>query len=135
MILPYRSCFPRVGGGFDSSAVFPDIDFILPGQRVGSLGHGAVSEDEWGRYALLKGVAPDNSASSPYDQTLSAFENLERELEDVVQLFYCPGQKKVITGTLPDPIYFQRTFHYDPYRKAVGIFQLPCSAFDRQLFC
>ena len=62
MILPHRSCFPRVGGGFDSSAVFPAIDFILPGQRVGSLGHGAVSEDEWGRYALLKGVAPDNSA-------------------------------------------------------------------------
>ena len=87
MILPHRSCFSRVGGGFDSSAVFPEIDFILPGQRVGSLEHGAVSEDEWGRYALLKGVAPDNSASSPYDQTLSAFEKLERELEDVGMAF------------------------------------------------
>ena len=81
MISPSNSCLTKGGCCSDSSADFPEIDFILPGQCVGSLRHGAVSEDEWGRYVLLKGVAPDNSLSSPYEQTLSAFERLERELE------------------------------------------------------
>lgn len=69
------------------SAVFPEIDFAVPGSVVSSLEHGAVSEDEWGRYALLKGVAPDNLDSSPYDQTLSAFERLERELAQAGMTF------------------------------------------------
>lgn len=81
MISSYRSCCTKRGDSSDSSLVFPEIDFILPGQCVTSLRHGAVSEDEWGRYVLLKGVAPDNFLSSPYEQTLSAFERLERELE------------------------------------------------------
>ena len=81
MISYYRSCCTKRGDSSDSSSDFPEIDFILPGQCVSSLRHGAVSEDEWGRYVLLKGVAPDNSLSSPYEQTLSAFERLERELE------------------------------------------------------
>ena len=81
MISYYRSCCTKRGDSSASSSDFPEIDFILPGQCVSSLRHGAVSEDEWGRYVLLKGVAPDNSLSSPYEQTLSAFERLERELE------------------------------------------------------
>lgn len=81
MISLYHSCRAKGGGYSGSSVDFPPIDFILPGQSSGSLGHGSVSEDEWGRYVLLKGVAPDNSLSSPYEQTLSAFERLERELE------------------------------------------------------
>ncbi len=81
MISYYRSCCTKRGDSSDSSSDFPEIDFILPGQCVSSLRDGAVSEDEWGRYVLLKGVAPDNSLSSPYEQTLSAFERLERELE------------------------------------------------------
>lgn len=81
MISSYSSCCTKRGDSSDSSSDFPEIDFILPGQCVTSLRHGTVSEDEWGRYVLLKGVAPDNSLSSPYEQTLSAFERLERELE------------------------------------------------------
>lgn len=81
MISSYSSCCTKRGDSSDSSSDFPEIDFILPGQCVTSLRYGAVSEDEWGRYVLLKGVAPDNSLSSPYEQTLSAFERLERELE------------------------------------------------------
>ena len=59
---------------------FPEIDFALPGMVTGHTVHGTISEDEWGRYALLKGVPPANIADSPYHQTLSAFESLEQEL-------------------------------------------------------
>ena len=59
---------------------FPEIDFTLPGAEIGRTVHGTLSEDEWGRYALLKGVPPANTADSPYRQALSAFESLEWEL-------------------------------------------------------
>lgn len=62
------------------SADFPEIEFSIPGTVVSSLQHGVVSEDEWGRYALLKAVLPDDLSSPPYDQAYSAFEALEREL-------------------------------------------------------
>ena len=66
---------------------FPEIDFLLPGTATGSIAHGSVSEDEWGRYALLKGVLPTSTADSPYRQTLSAFENLEHELASIGMTF------------------------------------------------
>ena len=69
------------------TADFPEIDFTVPGSVTRLLDHGVVSEDQWGRYVLLKGVAPDNSPSSPYDQTLSAFERLERELAEAGMTF------------------------------------------------
>ena len=59
---------------------FPEIEFALPGTVTGQTAQGVLSEDEWGRYALLKGVAPADVAVSPFHQTLSAFENLEQEL-------------------------------------------------------
>ena len=62
---------------------FPDIDFALPGTTTGATANGTISEDEWGRYALIKGVMPADTEDSPYGQTLSAFESLERELGTV----------------------------------------------------
>ena len=62
---------------------FPEIDFTLPGTVTGRTAHGIVTEDDWGRYALLKGVPPANTAGSPYNQALSAFESLEWELGGV----------------------------------------------------
>lgn len=62
---------------------FPEIDFALPGEVTANVRHGAVSEDAWGRYALLKGVPPDDISAPPYEQALSAFEALERELREV----------------------------------------------------
>lgn len=62
---------------------FPEIDFALPGTVTGQTAHGTVAEDEWGRYALLKGVPPANTADSPYRQALSAFESLAWELGTV----------------------------------------------------
>ena len=59
---------------------FPEIDFALPGTVTGHTAHGTITEDEWGRYALLKGVPPMNVSESPYKQALSAFESLEWEL-------------------------------------------------------
>ena len=59
---------------------FPEIDFVLPGTATGKTENGTISEDEWGRYALIKGVLPESTADSPYGQALSAFENLDREL-------------------------------------------------------
>lgn len=59
---------------------FPEIDFILPGDAT-PVAHGAVSEDEWGRYALLKGILPSDISASPYGQTLSALQNAENELK------------------------------------------------------
>ena len=60
---------------------FPEIEFILPGEVTDVVANGAVSEDEWGRYALLKGVLPSDISASPYDQTLSAFRNAEDGLK------------------------------------------------------
>ena len=62
---------------------FPEIDFALPGLAVGHSAHGMISEDEWGRYALLTGVPPADTADSPFRQALSAFENLEAELASI----------------------------------------------------
>ena len=66
---------------------FPEIDFALPGTPVGHTAHGTVAEDEWGRYALLKGVLPADTSDSPYRQVLSAFESLACELESVGMTF------------------------------------------------
>ena len=63
--------------------IFPDIEFELPGAVVSTTAHGVVTGDEWGRYALLKGVPPDDISASPYEQALSAFEAVERELGEV----------------------------------------------------
>ena len=60
--------------------IFPDIEFEVPGAVVSTTAHGVVAEDEWGRYALLKGVPPNDISASPYEQALSAFEAVEREL-------------------------------------------------------
>ena len=62
---------------------FPEIEFALPGTVIGQTAHGVLSEDEWGRYVLLKGVFPTDLADAPMRQALSAFENLEGELETV----------------------------------------------------
>lgn len=59
---------------------FPEIEFALPGEEIGAVDHGVVSEDEWGRYVLLKGVLPDDVSASPREQATSAFEALEKAL-------------------------------------------------------
>ena len=60
---------------------FPDIDFSLPGHEAGRSGFGVVSKDEWGDYALVKGVGPSDCGASPHDQAVSAFENLAAALD------------------------------------------------------
>ena len=62
---------------------FPAIDFIVPGEMARVTEHGVVSEDEHGRYALLKGVLPKDVSASPFEQTASAFSELESELVQV----------------------------------------------------
>ena len=47
---------------------FPPIEFDVP------------REDEHGRYALVAGVGPSDTRATPYEQVLSAFENLEHRL-------------------------------------------------------
>ena len=64
------------------SSNFPNIEFELTGETVAETDYGVVTEDEWGRYALLKGVPPADVAASPYEQALSAFEAVERELRE-----------------------------------------------------
>ena len=64
-------------------ANFPEIDFAMPGRVVGHSTHGTITEDEWGRYALIKGIMPANISTSPLKQAMSAFENLEWELGTV----------------------------------------------------
>lgn len=59
---------------------FPEIGFSLPGREADRTAHGIVTEDEWGRYALLKGVQPCDPAASCKEQAASAFSELEREL-------------------------------------------------------
>ena len=68
---------------------FPEIDFALPGTATGGTENCIVSEDEWGRYALIRGVAPADISASPYLQALSAFESLERELGAAGMDFAC----------------------------------------------
>ena len=62
---------------------FPEIGFVLPGEMTVDVRHGAVSEDAWGRYALLKGVPPDDISAPPCEQALSAFEALEHGLREI----------------------------------------------------
>lgn len=59
---------------------FPDIDFALPGTRTGIAPHGVTSSDEWGSYALLKGVLPPDTSVSPKEQASAAFAAVESEL-------------------------------------------------------
>ena len=61
---------------------FPEIDFALPGEVSGRSDFGALSKDVWGEYALVKGVGPDDSSAPPYEQALTAFDNLEAALGD-----------------------------------------------------
>ena len=61
---------------------FPEIDFALPGSVVETSDFGAFSKDEWGGYALVKGVGPADAAASPYEQAASAFCSLEAALAD-----------------------------------------------------
>ena len=70
------------------ASVFPEIDFTLPGTAVGNTVHGVVTEDEWGRYALLTGVLPDDVSLPPHEQAASAFAALERELGEIGMDFY-----------------------------------------------
>jgi len=55
----------------ESKYPFPPIDFAVP------------SEDEFGRYELLTGIGPDDMTATPYEQMMSAFENLDRRLRSV----------------------------------------------------
>lgn len=61
---------------------FPEVDFILPGVESGTTAHGTVHEDDWGRYAFVKGVMPDDVSAPPHEQAASAFAALERELAE-----------------------------------------------------
>ena len=78
---------------------FPEIDFALPGSATKRTDFGVTSEDEWGCYTLVKGVGPTDCSASPYDQALSAFENLaaalgtyDMEFSDVVRTWiYADG--------------------------------------------
>ena len=55
---------------------FPQIDFTPPGTATAATPFGKLSEDEWGRYAFLKGIGPEDASAPPYDQAMSAFERL-----------------------------------------------------------
>ena len=60
---------------------FPEIEFAMPGETIGGTANGAVYGDEWGRYALIKGVRPaERSPDAPFGEALSAFGELERDL-------------------------------------------------------
>ena len=61
---------------------FPEIDFSLPGAAEKTTDFGVMSRAYWGCYALVKGVGPSDCGASPYNQTLSAFENLNAALAD-----------------------------------------------------
>ena len=61
---------------------FPEIDFSLPGSAAGATDFGATSSDEWGDYALVKGVGPSDCSATPYEQALSAFDNLSSALAE-----------------------------------------------------
>jgi enamine deaminase RidA (YjgF/YER057c/UK114 family) len=105
------------------SEEFPQIDFQLPGSVLSSLAHGVVSEDAWGRYALLKGVLPADRAASPYEQALSAFSELERELADAGFAF---------SDVVRTWIYADRILTwYDDFNKARNEFFTARGVYDR----
>ena len=100
---------------------FPDIDFQVSGAVVSTTTHGVVSEDEWGRYALLKGVPPDDISASPYEQAVSAFEAIERELAGIGMDFpmlsalgYMRIGYFIVRGTVP---FGDNTPHSQPFGK------------------
>ena len=62
---------------------FPKIDFSLPGVAVETKGLVALSKDDWGDYALVKGVGPADCSASEYEQALSAFEGIATALSSV----------------------------------------------------
>ena len=59
---------------------FPEIDFALPGKEETRTDFGVMARDEWGEYALVKGVGPADCAAPPYEQAVSAFGNLDAVL-------------------------------------------------------
>ena len=61
---------------------FPEIDFHLPGVTAKRTDYGVMSQDEWGEYALVKGVGPADLSAAPYDQAVSAFDRLVAALGD-----------------------------------------------------
>ena len=60
--------------------VFPEIDFSLPGSATAATDFGTLTKDEWGAYALVKGVGPSDCSAPPFEQAVSAFDNLESSL-------------------------------------------------------
>ena len=65
------------------TATFPDIGFSMPGELAERTLHGIVTEDAWGRYALLTGIGPADASAPAGDQAFSAFEGVAHELESV----------------------------------------------------
>ena len=61
---------------------FPEIDFALPGAEVEKTDFGVMARDEWGDYALVKGVGPADCSAPPYEQAISAFDALAAALGD-----------------------------------------------------
>ena len=59
---------------------FPEIDFSLPGVAAGETDFGVMTKDEWGDYALVKGVGPADASAAPREQAHSAFERLDAAL-------------------------------------------------------
>ena len=60
---------------------FPDIEFRLPGRGEEHTDFGVRTRDEWGAYALVKGVGPSDPSAAPYEQAASAFANLASALD------------------------------------------------------
>jgi len=65
------------------TAAFPDIGFSMPGDAVVHTPNGVVTEDTWGRYALVTGVGPSDVSAPAGDQAFSAFEGVEQELASI----------------------------------------------------
>ena len=61
---------------------FPEINFALPGKEAARTDFGVMARDEWGVYALVKGVGPVDCSAAPYEQALSAFNQLDVALSE-----------------------------------------------------
>ena len=61
---------------------FPEMDFALPGVAAKETDFGVMSKDEWGDYALVKGVGPSDVSAMPREQAHSAFVRLDAALAD-----------------------------------------------------
>ena len=44
---------------------FPEIDFALQGTEIEKTDFGVMARDEWGDYALVKGVGPADCSAPP----------------------------------------------------------------------